>query len=612
MLRSLYDYAVRNGLTIPPGFAMKTVKAYISVSSSSSYCGVTAGDGQAEMTPDIGTAANGTKMCNVLVEKRSVILPEEASEKSAFFHKTLRDAAIADARLKACVSVLENKETIAYLQKELNALKIKPGDRIAFQVDGEPIARFDPVIRWWGSYRKQFSKEKGDANIRCLITGEKTIPAVTTPPIQGLISVGGHGSGDKLICFDKPSFCSYGLKKAENAPVSEEAFAAVKSALDKLLEQAPRAIGGMRFVHWFDKELAAKLDPIMQSEDFFGLQAEEEEDPEDLEETAYEQRQKERDALHQADQLIDSVTGKETEIELPKVSYHILLLSGVTGRVMIRRYETGTYAELKKSLDQWHKDLSLTNAVGNALIPGCRLNARLFKLLKRQDRENDIKKMFERLIKELSGVTPAILLSILTGSQLPDSVAVRALQYVRSRMLGAGEDETPDDVLRDVGRCCQWLKVWLIRSRKKGKIIMSSYNPNYESAAYQCGAMMALYNAIQREANPTMNATVIQRFYASAIQTPGLVIGRLSQMSVHHLEEIRKKSQRLATCYEKELADTSARLSMPLPTTLNLEKQAEFAVGYYQMCAEINRKKPEWFSRKKNDSQSADEEQGGN
>ena len=137
---------------------------------------------------------------------------------------------------------------------------------------------------------------------------------------------------------------------------------------------------------------------------------------------------------------------------------------------------------------------------------------------------------------------------------------------------------------------------------------MSTYNPNYESAAYQCGAMMALYNAIQREANPTMNATVIQRFYASAIQTPGLVIGRLSQMSIHHLEEIRKKNKRLAACFEKELADTSARISVPLPTTLNLEKQAEFAVGYYQMCAEINHKKPDWFSGKKNAAQSANEE----
>jgi len=607
MLHSLYDYAVRQGLTIPAGFAKKTVKAFISVSSHSAYCDVVLGSEEAEICPDIGTAAKGPKLCNVLIEKRSVVLPEEPSEKNAFFQRSLRDAAAADPRLGVCVSALEVKETVAMLQQRLDALKIKPGDRIGFQVDGKHITEFEPVIQWWSTYRKQFSKETSGKNVRCLITGEKTIPIVTTPTIQGLRSVGGHSSGDALICFDKPSFWSYGLKKAENAPVSEEAFAAVKSALDQLLEQAPRAIAGMRFVHWYDRELAPEQDPIAQSVDFFGLQVEEDEqDQEETETAAYEQRQKERDATHRADMLIESVTGPEADVELANVSYHILLLSGVTGRVMVRRYETGTYAELKRNLDAWHRDLSLTNAAGTGPIPGCKLNARLFKLLKRQDREMDIGKLIERLGKELSGDTPAILLSILTGSRLPDAVAIRSLQYIRSRMLGSSEDESPADVLRDVGRCCQWLKVWLIRSKQKGQVIMSTYNPDYESAAYQCGAMMAVYNAIQAEANPNVNATIMQRYYASAIQTPALVMGRLSQLSVHHLEKMENKW--LAGKFEKQLAEISTRIPGAIPATLNLEKQAEFALGYYQMCAEISREKQARIAAKKNSPQPADEE----
>ena len=104
MLHSLYDYAVRQGLSIPAGFAKKTVKAYISVSSHSAYCDVVLGGGEAEICPDIGAAANGTKLCNVLVEKRSVVFPAESSEKSDFFQRSLRDAAAADQRLNACVS----------------------------------------------------------------------------------------------------------------------------------------------------------------------------------------------------------------------------------------------------------------------------------------------------------------------------------------------------------------------------------------------------------------------------------------------------------------------------------------------------------------------------
>src|SRR5699024_3211382 len=75
--------------------------------------------------------------------------------------------------------------------------------------------------------------------------------------------VGGHARGDALICFDKDAFCSYGLKQAANAPVSEEAFAGVKAALDDLLADAP-ILAGMEFVHWYDRPLEEEEDPLGQ------------------------------------------------------------------------------------------------------------------------------------------------------------------------------------------------------------------------------------------------------------------------------------------------------------------------------------------------------------
>jgi CRISPR-associated protein Csd1 len=56
--------------------------------------------------------------------------------------------------------------------------------------------------------------------------------------VPGLFSVGGHASGDALICFDKNAFCSYDLEKAANAPVSEEAVTAVNAALTDLYFQS--------------------------------------------------------------------------------------------------------------------------------------------------------------------------------------------------------------------------------------------------------------------------------------------------------------------------------------------------------------------------------------
>ena len=90
------------------------------------------------------------------------------------------------------------------------------------------------------------------------------MPTATVPPVSGLSVVGGHARGDALICFDKDAFCSYGLKQAANAPVSEEAFAGVKAALDELLKDAP-VVAGMKFVHWYDKPLSRDQAGLLES-----------------------------------------------------------------------------------------------------------------------------------------------------------------------------------------------------------------------------------------------------------------------------------------------------------------------------------------------------------
>jgi CRISPR-associated protein Csd1 len=574
MLKSLYDYALRHELALPAGCVNKTVKAYLSLSAQSDYAGVIMGDAEPVPCPDIGSLANGTKLSNVIVEKRSVVLPEEPSAKSAFFLSALRDAAEAVPECAVCVAALENAETREKLRQELDRNKVKPTDRISFAVDGLPIVRNDALLAWWETYRKQFAKQDAANQTRCLITGEPTAPLATTPSIQGLRAVGGHSSGDALICFDKAAFTSYGLKQGANAPVSEETFSAVKAALDSLLKSAP-ILAGMKFVHWYDADIQPEDDPFQTSPDFGDWDL-----GDDEEETPAERQRKERAENDKATQLVNSVRSGERDVVLGKVRYHILLLSGVGGRVMVRRYEQGDYKQLQTALARWNSDLALTNASGTQLLPGCKLTARLLRLLKYQKSDS---KPFERLSKELSGVTPTILQSILTGAPLPDSVAVRSLQAIRSQMLSDEEDS--GRLFYGLGLSCQWLKAWLIRNQNKGDVMMSAYNPENHSPAYQCGAILAIYEKIQSAAYPDVNVSVVQRYYASAIQTPALVIGRLSQLSVHHLKELDKTAPKLCGYFSRLLANTYAAIDGAIPTTLTLPEQAEFALGYYQMQA---------------------------
>ena len=136
----------------------------------------------------------------------------------------------------------------------------------------------------------------------------------------------------------------------------------MKAALDKLLEDAP-IVAGMKFVHWYDAELSDEEDPIRMVPDFgwnlFEDDSEEEEKPD--EEV---QLEREIGARRQADVLVNSVRTGERASALGKAHYYILLLSGVGGRIMIRRYERGSYQDLQNNLRRWNQDLALTNSFG--------------------------------------------------------------------------------------------------------------------------------------------------------------------------------------------------------------------------------------------------------
>lgn len=118
---------------------------------------------------------------------------------------------------------------------------------------------------------------------------------------------------------------------------------------------------------------------------------------------------------------------------------------------------------------------------------------------------------------------------------------------------------------------------------------MEEYNRNLANAAYHCGGLMAIYAAIQKTAMPNVNTDIVERYYASAIQMPALVIGQLSSRSNHHLEKIENKQ--VAEKYRERLQEIAVALGTSIPVTLNLEQQSYFALGYYQMGAKLNQEK---------------------
>lgn len=568
MLKALYDYACRNSLILPAGFVRKNVRAYVLLDGNGNYVGVLSGSGDNVPCPDIGSSRNGGVKCNALAEKRDILFPSEAAEaqngnkyaaKLKYFIEMLESASRYEPSLEFCIKALRSAETVAAVSKELDRLELTGTSRVSFRINGQSILELPGVEKWWREFRKQFCAQ--GRKEPCLITGELTVPPATLPPVNGLQKVGGNPrDGDRLICLDKPAFCSYGLKKAANAPVSEDAFFGVKAALDELLQGAP-VLAGMKFVHWYDRPLPSKKDELQKLISPFD--DEEDEEGED----AQEQEVNNDAARANADKIVKSIYDATPVHELPDM-YYILLLSGAGGRIMVRSYQNGNYALLTANIKQWERDLALVNASGTGLLKPVKLSARF--------------KIFERLGKELAGITPSVINAVINNQRLPDSVAARALNYLRSVMLAS------EDAGADKGIACQWLKAWLCRREREKYFkeeLLVDYNENHPESAYHCGALLAVFGEIQRIAMPDVNAGIIDRYYASAIQSPALTLGQLSKLSNYHLSKI----ERLRRYFSDVRNSVACAVGEDIPAYLSPEQQAYFALGYYQMCAKLEK-----------------------
>ena len=100
----------------------------------------------------------------------------------------------------------------------------------------------------------------------------------------------------------------------------------------------------------------------------------------------------------------------------------------------------------------------------------------------------------------------------------------------------------------------------------------SGYVPNV------LGRMFALYEQIQKAANPNIVATIKDKYFNSAAATPAVIfpiLGRLSQTHLRKLSEGRK------VWFSKQLEHLAVSVGDRYPSRLTLPEQGSFQLGYY-------------------------------
>lgn len=614
LLEALYEYGKSHtSCSVPAGCTLKSVKGIVRLTSDGQYVGVSAREKGAPgvVCPSIFTKAQAAGRCDPFAVNSSIILGldcpdnniEKWRNKRPCFLQYWEGLKKANPDGEAVLKALTNDETLQQISKGLAENKIKPIDMVAFAVDERMTCDDERTLSFWQKHNTQDSKdddippeEYPDRFGLDMISGESCELAEVLHKTKGLSSVGGMGSGDALTCFDKDSFLSYGLKKYQVAPMGKESSDLVVDALNVLVAQAPQ-IAGTKFVHWYKSDIPSKNDIINILLDI----PDDDNDDDDGENTG-----KERNALIRAKAVFDSIkSGENSGILSLNNAYYILLLSAYSGRVMIRKYEEGSFDDLVRNVHSWYADTSIVNSAGIGENRHYNIGTMLLGIIEQKDSN----KVFEQVGKEFAGSLPSVMEAIIHGKQIPTQVVQKTLLRIKSDVLSSGGDKDSQDKKKLPqlnARALQWLIAYIRRNERKNKeeYIMAELNPNHPNPAYHCGRLLAIYGDIQMVASGgRVGTTVVERFYSKMSSAPAKTIDKLDALSVHHLAKI---DSGLNPILQSMLNDAYASLGDTVPDALNMTDRAYFALGYHQQLAAIRKRKIEASAQKAKDKETAE------
>jgi CRISPR-associated protein Csd1 len=600
MLNELIAYADQHLADSEPGFRTREVRWSIEIASDGRFMGILPlGDGKrgAELPrcPEMH-AMNGGGKSHFLVESAQTVALlfksnedekkiDTAREKHHFYTQLIREAAKSERQLALLADVLEDDKRLGAIRLALVTHKAKPTDWVTWRIDGTDPRLDSDVQAWWRAWRRAdqsndavkkhgkdaaatavadpqmtifqpFVSTENSAHVAaavpdtetmlCLLTGLPTKPLPTHPKITGLSSVGGSSMGDVLVGFDKAAFCSYGLDQSANAAMSAEAVQKYVDALNDLIRNHSRRLANTLVAHWYGHRLPPEDDPLAY---LMGIETDE---------------QSEAVALAAARRLLDAIrTGERPDLSGNR--YYAMTLSGASGRVMVRDWMEGSFENLVCHITEWFSDLQIIDRDGTGHARDPKFMAVCGALV--------------RDLKDLPAPTAATLWKVaILGLPIPQPLMAQALVRFRADLVN--RDQPPFNHAR-----MGLIKAYFVRRTPGGDPSMTTtYNPNHPSAAYHCGALLALFASLQRAALGDIGAGVVQRFYAASSQTPGLVLGRLAANARNHLAKLEPK---LAWWYEERIAEVMSGLGDAAPRILDLEGQGLFALGYYQKLAQL-------------------------
>jgi CRISPR-associated protein Csd1 len=575
MLQALMTYAEQRLPHSEPGFRTREMRWSIELTADGRFLNVLPlGDGKRgenqPRCPDMHGMVTGGK-AHFLVETAQTAallfkVGEEpkkiatAKERHRFFVRLLLEAAAGVPALAPLARLVEDADRLAEVRDALAAHKARPADWIGWRVGGMDPRLDERVQAWWREWRRvdlgrgktdtepqpEFvpDPKTGNDTMVCFLTGEAVQPLATQPKINGLAGVGGLAMGDVMVGFDKAAFTSFGLEQSANAAMSAEAVQKYVDGLNDLIRNHSRKLANALVTHWFKEQVPAPDDPLAF---LYGFETTE---------------QTEAAALAAVRRLLESIRSGQRP-DLGDNRYYALTLSGAAGRVMVRDWMEGPFEDLVSHVEAWFADLAIVARDGKGQARDPKFMAVCGALV--------------RELKDLPAPTIATLWKVAVQRlPIPLPLMAQALSRFRADVVN---DEPFNHARMGL------IKAYFVRLNPGGDTTMTAYlNPHHPAPAYHCGRLLAWLANLQRAALGDVGAGVVQRYYAAASQTPGLILGRLIANARNHLGKLEAGR---AWWYEGRIAEVMSELGDGAPRILDLEGQGLFALGYYQQLAAL-------------------------
>ena len=629
ILKALYDLAIREELVPDPDFEINPVSWVIRVGEGGRFLSF-APLKQAEKLPE-GSKKNPRMLGTPkLVPKRQTSRSGKDPKADFFVDNPLyvlgksipakkykplvcktRQGMFAD-RIKLCAEESDDNAVnncVLFLQKHARGeleltipSEMKGNDLIVFSYQTEEsfVHERPAVIKYWREINADSHRTQEDSV--CLITGEFCTPAKKHKKLKNVPQK--KISDIALAPCNQPAFESYGWEKGSNAVIGEKSSDFAMTALNRLLHpnypdpQDPNQTLSKQNVHLSsDTAVCYWTRNKSTLSDSFGLAIEVDEEKVEAKPA-------------QVAEMYKSLW-KGIPYKLDKSDeFYSLVLSGGQGRATVRDWIESNTQHVVDSLAQYFADLRIERccpASKNGKHPeSFPLSLLLESLADPKDRRKE-------------GIPSAIGAQFYRASIdkklfFPQPAFSRAILRYRAE-LGKESDEKKGWFVKNWNDArAAIIKAYLNRKHRKEskeKEVLEKMNPDCEDKGYLLGQLMSVLEKLQTEALGSVNASIVDRYFAGASASPKSVFGFLLRNARHHARKAKDESKNKGQVFNlerlidqicsqfdvslKKTEEPKAVYENGFPAYLSQEQQGMFVLGYHQM------RKWLWMTREERD-----------